>query len=188
LTRRTSPGSVIQGYVEYLNGLVNQTVSVCRLLAIETDGSPKRLITRYQNGRILPLRLRPRGWLHFHQLAQPVGPKVNVLSATYKYSYSLDPDNEDAWIFRYEYERTPTVENRPQSHLHVNALHRVHGEIDFDRVHFPTARLSLEHVLAALILEFGIQPRSQDAISRLRESYLGWVARRTDLKEDPTFP
>jgi hypothetical protein len=118
---------------------------------------------------------------------QPVGPKVNVLSATYKFSYSDNPDDEEDWIFRCEYERTPTVENRPQSHLHVNALHRVHGEIDFDRVHFPTARLSLEHVLAALILEFGIQPRNQDAIPLLRESYLGWVKRRTDL-EDPTFP
>jgi hypothetical protein len=119
-------------------------------------------------------------------LVQPIGRKVNVLSATYKFSFADDPDDEERQIFRYEYEREPTVENRPQSHLHVNAVHAATG-VHFGRVHFPTGRLCVEHILAALILEFGIESRGPDPIALLRESYRGWLERRTDLK-DPTFP
>jgi hypothetical protein len=186
LAKRRSPARIIQDYVDYLNDLVNQTVSHGRLSALEKSGNPRRLIGRYVGGRIKPLALKPRGFFHVEQLVEPTADsRVSVLYAKYKYSFSDNPDDRRADIFRYEYDKFQSEPLRPRSHLHVNAKHERYAGMDFARVHFPTGRVSLEQVVAALILEFGVQTLGDqmDAVEFLRASHAGWIVRRTDLKE-----
>jgi len=57
--------------------------------------------------------------------------------------------------------------------------------MELARVHFPTGRVSLEQVMAALVLEFNVQTLTEQtaAVDLLRVSHAGWILRRTDLKE-----
>jgi len=186
LAKKRSPARIIQDYVDYLNGLVNQTVGHGRLSALEKSGNPRRLIGRYVDGRIKPLVLKPRGFFHIEQLVEPTSDsRVSVLYAKYKYSFSDNPDDRRADIFRYEYDKFQSEPLRPKSHLHVNVKHERYARMEFARVHFPTGRVSLEQVLAALILEFDVQTIGDQmaAIDLLRASHTGWIARRSDLKE-----
>lgn len=107
--------------------------------------------------------------------------RVSVLYAKYKYSLSENPDERRADIFRYEYDKLQHEPLRPKSHLHVNVKHE---SLDLSRVHFPTGCVSMEQVVAALILEFDVETLTDQAtaIDMLRSSHAGWILRRTDLK------
>lgn len=186
MAKRRSPARIIQDYLDYLNDLVNHTVSQGRLSALEVSGGQRRLIGRYVRRRIRPLELKPRGFFHFEQLVEPTAEgRVSVLYAKYKYSFSDNPDDRRADVFRYEYDKFQTEPLRPKSHLHVNARHERFATMELARVHFPTGRVSLEQVMAALVLEFNVQTLTEQtaAVDLLRVSHAGWILRRTDLKE-----
>ena len=131
-----------------------------------------------------------KGFLHFGQYArcewmEDGKPHVIVEECLYSYSVSSNPDDEDDWILRYEYSEVPKS-GKPQSHIHVNGRHRKFDGLDYKAVHLPTSRLSLEQFLACLIDEFEVGSYP-DALEVLRESHLGFLARRTDIYE-PKFP
>ncbi|MBI2856971.1 MAG: hypothetical protein HYX95_01505 [Chloroflexi bacterium] len=113
------------------------------------------------------------------------GRKVVVESCIYVF-YRTTPDYENDWIFRYEYQRTSAA-TKPHAHFHVNAVHVRYTDVDYRHLHFPTGRLSIEQVLAHIIMEHGVQAQADDARSLLAESHKGFVSRRTDL-EGPAFP
>lgn len=80
--------------------------------------------------------------------------RLKVASASYQ--YQLDREG-DRWVFRYDYLRTPPHPH-PAAHLQIN------GNLTEDclspgrplaRVHFPTARVSLEAVIRLLADQFG---------------------------------
>ena len=182
MSASNKPSAVIQRYVDYLNRVINSTISQSRLTAVGYT-SAYRLIARFQNQELLPLQLSPSGWLHFQQLVRPVGSHVEVASAKYVFSHSKSPDDEKAWLVRYDYDREPPP-NRPQSHMHVNAACR--GK-SLSRLHFPTERVSVEHVIAFLIQELDITCCHEDPMGFLGESYRGWIERRTH-HETCVFP
>lgn len=170
---------VLQAYVDYLNSIFNQTITDSRLTLL---GHTNRLrICRYQDERILPIELRPHGYLHFNQWAYVRDGKVIVEDCRYVYSTSADPDSDQEWIFRYEYCLEPE-ENVPYAHVHLNAIC---NNRPMQHIHFPIGRVSIEQIIAHLILEHGVTPRTPDWFGILEESHRGFVRRRTD---PPLFP
>lgn len=85
------------------------------------------------------------------------GPRVKVRSSSYQ--YQLDREGEQP-IFRYDYFRFPRKQY-PASHLQIYGTLAYAQQVDLDRVHFPTHRVSLEAVIRSLIEEFGVQSRTQ---------------------------
>ena len=59
--------------------------------------------------------------------------------------------------------------------------------VSLRHIHFPTGRISVEQLLAHLILEHGIEPLSRNAMAMLAESHRGFTSRRTDQEEE-AFP
>lgn len=178
MTLRHSHDLVIQAYIDHLNGLINTTVSDSRLALLEVaGGSDQKHIVRFQSQR-MPLELKPNGFLRFQQLVHRVEDHVEVTQANYMFSHSEDPDDEAAWVFRYEYDRHPKP-TKPQSHLHVNAERN--GE-SIEHIHFPTSRISVEQLIAHLIMEHGIESARDDWRDFLGASHQGFVQRRTDSK------
>ena len=183
MTLRHSHDPVIQAYIDHLNGLLNATISDSRLVLLEVDGgSDQKHIGRFQDRR-LPLELDPSGFLHFRQLVHRVEDHVEVTQAIYVFSHSEDPDDEDAWVFRYEYDRLPEP-TKPQSHLHVNAERS--GK-SIRHIHFPTSRISVEQLIAHLIMEHDISSARDDWRDFLGASHQGFVKRRTD-SQTGAFP
>jgi hypothetical protein len=129
-----------------------------------------------QNLSIIPLKLQSRGWLHFRQQACIKSGRVIVENCRYSYSLSSDPDDENSWIFRYEYCLTPEP-HVPHAHLHVNA--RRDGRT-IKHIHFPTGRLSIEQVIAHLILEHKVKAKKKGWLEQLAQSHHGFTERRTD--------
>lgn len=90
--------------------------------------------------------------------------------------------DEHEWLFRYEYSLNPD-ENTPHAHVHINAKK---GERELKRTHFPTgSRLSIEQVIAHLIMEYGIEPQCDNWLEVLTTSHLGFLEIRNDPKLFP---
>ena len=175
---RSTNSKILQDYVDYLNEVFNQTITYSRLVLLN-----QRYITCFQNKAPLPLKLEPRGFLHFHQLVSVRSGKVIVRDYGYRYSLSSNPDNAQQWIFRYEYSLSPE-ENVPHAHLHLNASR---GKQQLSHIHFPTARVSIEQVIAHLVIEHEVKPKRGDWLEYLSRSHKGFTQRRTDL-QSTLFP
>jgi len=90
---------------------------------------------------------------------------------TESYSYRLlDDESLGSALVRWEYEREPTDPDYsyPRAHVHVNG-HFADGT-PIDRRHIATRRVSLELVVANLISDWGVKPRSGDWEAILEES------------------
>ena len=195
MPRRSHPVQVVNSYVEYLNSLINGVLSDSRLVSLKAGGGPqsRRNITSFQGGARLPIRLKPAGFLFFDQLVEVVekvgGQALQVLTYTHIFGWSDSQKDKDAWVFRYEYDRHPNAQGKPHAHLHLNAHHS--SGFSYEDYHFPTGRISVEQLIAILLHEWEIEPRMDKdaAFDTLRESYAGYVLRRTDLQEiPPPFP
>jgi len=173
--------------VDYLNGVVNLSVSDDRLVLLE-ENRLNTLVVPYKGGHVTPLELRPRGVLFFQQILHLERPKTGpkVILDECAYTFVTDADDEDSWVFRYEYNRSG-YSKKPHSHFHVNAVHPKNEAIHFDRLHFPAGRLSLEQILGHLVLEHGVELKTAKAWGILEKSHKGFSRRRTDL-EDAPFP
>lgn len=73
------------------------------------------------------------------------------------YQYQLD-EGGDRWVFRYDYRRVPP-DPYPAAHLQIRA--RPHEEFlpadrQFERIHFPSGRVSVEAVIRLLADQFGV--------------------------------
>ncbi len=161
----------LQKYVDYLNRILNKTITESRLCVFQLDS--KLYVTRYQNG-FLPLELKPHSYLHFWQRANiQLNNKVNVLECRYIYSLSNNPDDEGNWVFRYEYSLKPAT-NKPHAHLHINACR---NGCNLPRIHFPTARLSVEQIIVHLIVEHSVKSK-RGWFKLLAKSHEGWMKKR----------
>ena len=182
MPERITPTSAVRLYVDFLNQVLNAILTDSRLTALESR--PNYVIDRFQNEEFKPLELRPRGFLHFRQFVTRVDEHVQVEWYNYIYSVSPDRDDEDAWICRYEYKREPSSPNVPRAHLHINAKAKKgwHLKRPLKRIHFPTMRMSIEHLIWHLIEECGVTPKisRNQALKELASSYSGFTDRRRD--------
>lgn len=167
--------NALRKYADYLNGIFNRTITDSRLCVFQRGN--ELYVTRHQNG-FLPLELKPHSYLHFWQRAriQPNN-KVNVLECRYIYSMSDNPDDQANWVFRYEYSLRPKG-NEPHAHIHINAGR---GGCDLSHIHFPTARLSVEQIIAHLIIEHKVKAK-KGWQKLLANSHEGWMKKRSDLR------
>lgn len=177
-------------YVDHLALLLNQTITDSRIGVVRWSGKSKdALIGRHINRRIIPLELKPHGWLHFQQIVHVQSKPRKIVVDNYCYIYSLsdDPDNENDWAFRYEYNLNPN-KDEPHAHVHINGnwgCDTLNTRI-LKRVHFPTERISIEKVIAHLILEYGIRCERADWIKFLADSHSYFASK---LRIDPPmFP
>lgn len=72
------------------------------------------------------------------------------------YQYQLDREG-DRWVFRYDYLRSPP-DAHPAAHVQVRGTlveDCLSEDTSLERVHFPTARVSLEAVIRLLAEQFG---------------------------------
>lgn len=114
--------------------------------------------------------------MHFRQMVSLKRGKICVDDSIYRYSLSPNPDDENEWVFRYEYCLNP-VENVPHAHLHLNA--DKDGE-PLRHIHFPTGRISIEQIIAHLIIEHKVECKMCDWYEYLAKSHEGFTKRRTD--------
>ena len=179
-----TPARAIRLYVDFLNLTLNTILTDSRLKAIARESN--YIIDRYQDGRFQPLELSPRGFLHFRQFVSIVNTHIEVESYRYIYSSSDNRDDEAAWICRYEYERDPSSPDLPHAHLHVNAegLDEWPLRRSLRHTHFPTLRMSVEHLIWYVIEEGAADTKlpREEALRRLAVSYQGFVERRTDTR------
>lgn len=169
---------ILREYVRYLNSVLNKLITDARLIGIYDRPSPLSTISCFQKKEFCQLQLKPVGWLDIRQIISIPSNSIVVETSRYIY-YPSSAMDEDNWLFRYEYNRSPK-EGVPRSHLHVNMLN---GGKPFKKTHFPTGRMSIEQIIAHLIIEHGVKPLRTDWLEHLIESHTGFMLRRTDLKE-----
>lgn len=177
-----SKEQIFREYISYLNSVFNELITSGRLIGLYDKPSPLSTISCFQDKEFCQLALNPTGWLDFRQTVSIQSSKVVVENSRYIY-YPSPVTDEDSWLFRYEYNRNP-AKNVPRSHLHVNMFKN--GK-SFKRTHFPIGRISIEQILAHLIIEHGVKPMKTDWFERLAKSHNGFMRLRTDLDE-PHFP
>jgi hypothetical protein len=127
-----------------------------------------------------PLELRP-GLLYFSQTATVQNKQVIVTSCTYRYTESRDAKDGD-YLFRYEYLLNPPRREIPHSHLHIKACWG--NGCPIEDIHFPTSRISIEQVIAHLIIEHNVKPIKGDWFEILADSHNDFVR---NLREKPMF-
>lgn len=182
-----SAEDLIQRYIDHLNRLLNQTITTSRLTHLRGPASGEWFISRVVGeNRLAPLELRPNGrWLHFRQAVtvRRKDSKVIVREASYHFSYSDNPDDEEAKVFMYHYHRMGRP-GQPQSHYHVFGDR---GGASVRALHFPAGRVSIEQIVAHLLTDQKVacRRRLEDAIVLLRASHKKFMTLRTD---DPLFP
>ena len=103
--------------------------------------------------------------------------KIIVERGRYIY-YPSSKTNEASWLFRYDYNRI-SESGVPCSHIHVNMTK---GSKSLKEIHFPTGRVSIEQIIAHLIIEHGVKPLRADWLELLTKSHDGFMEQRTDLE------
>ena len=86
----------------------------------------------------------------------PVEELSRLKVASSSYQYQLDREG-DRWVFRYDYIRNPP-DPHPSAHVQLrgNLVEDcLPDDTSLERVHFPTARVSLEAVIRLLADQFG---------------------------------
>ncbi len=180
-----SPRNVAQAFADYLNGVLNSTVSDARLTLLAVPGQPDRFtIACLQDTRSVPFALHNSSLrLLFSQTVEVVEEKCHTVAYAYRLATG---ETKDAWLLRWEYFRRPPRPDYPYplAHLHVNAAlsdARVEERLakPAPHLHLPTARVPLESILWHLIAEWGVQAKTDDWQERLRASLAGFEGRRT---------
>lgn len=120
-------------------------------------------------------------------MPNPKFPREKVTTIAYSMAFVLGENRDRDWIVRYEYEKEVRRERilPARSHIHVNAANEAYEKFarsrdpgySFDRLHFPSFRVSVEQFLAWMVGELSIptQCERQEALSRLTESHLKFV-------------
>jgi hypothetical protein len=143
---------------------------------------------RFAGLNLLPLELRPSGnFLFVLQTLRREANRVSIEEVTYMFSTSDDRSDEQAWLFRYDY--VPFADDsHPHSHIQINARHRFSDQA-LHRTHFPSGRISLEQLIAYLILEHRIQLLNgvshDEAMELLQKNHAEFMKRRTDQEVFP---
>lgn len=112
-------------------------------------------------GPTTPVQLRNDFWLRVAVTLRlddtDAGRRLKVLKSSFQYQADEGGLEE---IFRYDYLREPGPDPHPQSHLNLHGDLHVARALPrgrpLQRVHFPTARVSLEAVIRLLIEQFEV--------------------------------
>lgn len=131
---------------------------------------PDRAVLGGTEDPLAPLPLRDGRFLRLtiSMVIQPTTEGRRLKISQSSYQYQMDQTG-DRWVFRYEYLRYGT-EQHPPAHLQVRAGPLEGGLVSwrpFERVHFPTGRVSLEAIIRLLVEEFGVPCNRPDVWRRV---------------------
>ncbi|MBI3030945.1 MAG: hypothetical protein HYY64_15680 [Candidatus Rokubacteria bacterium] len=93
------------------------------------------------------------------------GPRLKVEQSSYQYQEDREGDR---WIFRYDFLRNPPAPH-PANHLQVRGgllEDCLPQGLTLERVHFPTARVSLEGIMRLLVEQFGVPTNAAPEVWR----------------------
>lgn len=185
--------TAIRAYVDYLNTLFNTLITDSRLTALAYGSS--NVIDRHRSTGLEPQALElSSGFLHFRQFVTDLDGHIQIESYEYTYSNSGDRDDEDSWICAYHYNRDPDRTDLPRAHVHIYTPEPDNWPLrrSLRRTHFPTLRMSVEHLIWFVIDECRAKTkvRRGRALEKLARSYEGFLERRgkTTTFPKPTAP
>lgn len=127
-----------------------------------------------------PLPLTNGNYLYLNHRLGLTHAEKYLTTLEYTYTLQSEADNDDSWIFRYEYKRDqPADYPYPLAHVHVNAKSPGgYGteQKDFSDLHLPTGRVTVEAVVRHLICEHGIEPISPNWEQTLTDTEAAFAA------------
>jgi hypothetical protein len=96
------------------------------------------------------------------------GRQLRARALTWQYQNAMD---DDSWVFRADYSRSPSVAaSPPRGHLHVDGTLRqpdvLRPRQPLGRVHFPCRRPTLEAAVVLLADEFGVPTNAPHEVWR----------------------
>lgn len=196
---RFSPGSLTtkrkarraaHDFASLIGEAVNATVSQAPIAFVETtdaevfDGFVAHAPNRVQK----PLRLENDNYLLIFQRLCLRREQKFLTTREYRYVYQSSESPND-WIFRFEYEREPEGDNPyPRAHIHLNACPTTYsGAKEFDKLHLPTGRVTLEDILRHLVIEHAVQPVSPNWEQKLKQTEAAFreIQRKRFQKDSP---
>lgn len=181
-----SPRRVAQAFADYLNSVLNRTVTDARLTLLPIPGRETQYnLACFQGQERVSFALHGIGErLFVQQGIEVAGNHCRTVSYAYRLQTGAD---KQSWVLRWEYfrERPKLDYEYPLAHVHANAefaepqLPETRLDKPPSHLHIPTARVPLELVLWHLIAEWHVMPKTDDWRSVLIESLEGFEQRRT---------
>lgn len=138
--------------------MVNTTISPCPIKFVELEREDFEALVGYCPRKVPePMRLANGSYLYAYQRLGLRRPERYLTTLEYHYVYQRT-DDDDSWIFRYEYQREPGDKYPyPLAHLHLNAVPEGYpGPKPFPRLHMPTGRVTIEAVVRHLLDEHAV--------------------------------
>ncbi|MCC7380270.1 MAG: hypothetical protein IT384_00460 [Deltaproteobacteria bacterium] len=169
--RSRQPGECFAKFEDHVRALVAAILPLTtHVSAIGEKGSTKRILS-FRQGDPTTIALDTKhGRLHFYLYielyARDRGKKLGserYQLETHGYAFRLQEEagtNADALI-RWEYDRS--LRHGSKRHVQFGGFkHHDHTWADLNRLHTPTGRVLLEHVLRFLIADLGVKPPCGD--------------------------
>jgi hypothetical protein len=165
--RGRQPGECFARFEDHVRALVAAVLPVTtHVSAIGEKGATKRILSfRQGDPTTVPLENK-HGKLHFYVyielFARDRGRKLGserYQLETHGYAFRLqeDPGTAADALIRWEYDRT--LRRSAKRHIQFGASIRAeHSWADLNRLHTPTGRVLLEHVLRFLIADLDVAP------------------------------
>lgn len=163
-------------FCDHFNRVLSTTITQARLSPLYVRGNPFAMINFRRYGEAATATLSSRyGTLELY-LQQWCGSIVRggrhiLRTEKYRYAISLTPEKEP--LFRWEYERVPTPENKhPRHHVHLDTDVDLHGHmVSLKDLHIATGYLPFEELIRFCIVELGTPPLQTGWEEVLKESY-----------------
>jgi hypothetical protein len=170
-------------FSDYLNRLLNTTLTRSRIQAIGPEDSPRVHVTFRENGSPTSAQLYTKYGpitLYLGQYCEGVRtPNGMQRLITVEYTYTITLGDRDAWattepLLRWEYVRRPERDGLWCRH-HLQGpvplpLGRA-GDVPMNDLHLPTGYVPIEEIIRFCLVDLDVRPLSDDWPRILDESY-----------------
>jgi hypothetical protein len=170
-----------------MGAAVNASISKAPISYVEAGGPTRWYMGHIKDKLPAPMLLTNGAYLRIYHLLGVRRKAKFLTTLEYSYTYQATPDDDDEWIFRYEYIRKADgAYDYPRAHVHVNGRPGAYKAAKaFPTLHLPTGgRVTIEDMIRHLIGEHGLKPVSPDWEKPVREAEehfqdIQWLRRRT---------
>lgn len=162
ITGRT-PENCFKDFLAHMQQLTSATISRTAQLRLDVRGNNLASLSFREGNRILAVKLKTKPENLFFSLSQNIEAKAekgDYRLTTKTYGYRLLPSAviTDQALIRWEFEPMPN-DGPPAHHIQSYATT---GKLDLNRLHVPTGRVMIEHVIRFLIVELEHKPPCGD--------------------------
>lgn len=152
-------------FAELVGRVVNTSISHCPIKFVELEREDFQCLVGYCPDKVpAPMPLENGRCLYAYQRLGLRRAERFLTTLEYAYTYQRAADDDESWIFRYEYQREPGEKYLyPLAHLHINASPDGYpGPKPFPRLHIPTGRVTVEMIARHLLDEHCVPAISPD--------------------------